>query len=335
MGITAAGVAAAATAASAAASIGTSAAGAAGAFDPSAPDVEIQGGGNPLADPLLSAATQNALIQIGVPPDPTVASQGSPIAVALSKLLEQAAFEPSVVRDFVSFISRVAEAIESGEPLLDNQSDRWRAQQIAGAVGMTPQQLMTAHQEHSVRQQQGIERATEIANLNRESQFGAAEQLAALMGDLPDVSATGLEEYKAQQKERLLRDLNRSVDEASLGAVRQANFANYNPGRVLGDLEEARIRGTQDADLSALEYALGALGGQQNIAAGRSGLLQNFLAAPGQASAQLSAIRAGSGFAPLMFQPQQVQAPGFDFGSSIQAGQSALELGSDIADLFS
>jgi len=283
------------------------------------------GTGNPLADPLLNYASQYALMQMGMAPDPTMTSQGSPIAVAVSRLLQQSPNEPSLIRGFIEYAGELVQSIASGGDVYSEQADHFRLNQLAGAIGMSATELIQAQKDYTVQQGQQLDYMQQVASLNQQTQLDVQQQLASLIGDLPDVSATGIESYKAQEKDRLLSELNLYVDEASGAAMRQANFANYNPGRVLGDLEEARVRGSQDADLASLEYALSMLGGMQNLSTARTGQLQGYISAPQQYMAQLAGIR-GSG----LNAPTQAVAPQMIPGLT---GRALGELGGFASDV--
>lgn len=270
-----------------------------------APIVTV-GTGSPLSDPLLGAATNYALLGFGQPPSQATTMMSSPFAQALATWLNTKPADRETITEVYQMMSDASAALARGETpdfplrgfLLDN---------VAAAIGMDFGQLIDAQKQYTVQADQIQRQMTQIAELQRKGQVGAYQDLYSLMSNLPDVSAAGIEAYKQQEKDRILRELNRSVDEQAQNALMQANYANYNPGRVLGDLEEARLRGTQDADLMALEYALNALGGQQNLAVSGSSLLQNYINAPTQTAAQLAAIRMGGGNVPAMQTVQQVQ----------------------------
>jgi hypothetical protein len=268
-------------------------------------EMRIGGTGSPNADPLMSAATQQALRMMGQEPSQVVSAQGSPIGQAMAQYLNTHPLDRSDQDSYFARISGIIAKINAGQPL--DTLERRNIEQISSTVGMSFDELIGSQTQYMAQQEQTLAMASQIAELNRQGQFDAAQQLATLMSDLPGVSATDLEDIRGQEKERYLRELNRSVDEASGDALRQANFANYNPGRVLGDLEEARIRGTQDADLASLEYALNALGGQQNLAISRGSLLQNYLGAPTQQAAQLAGIRSGGANVPTYTAMQQFE----------------------------
>lgn len=100
-------------------------------------------------------------------------------------------------------------------------------------------------------------------------------RIVNLISDLPDVSAAGIQKLRGEEKTRLLRDLNRDIDEQSSDLLQLANFGNFNPGRPLGDLEEFRSRATQDADLVALDRALAIIGGQQTATKNQLNILSS------------------------------------------------------------
>ncbi len=293
------------------------------------------GTGSPLADPLLTQASLQSLLMMGQAPDPALAFQGSPLAVAVSRYLNQAPNEYPVIQDLIKEVSEIMASLEAGEDPIDllDQASQWRMGQLAGAIGMSPGQLIQSQVDYTARQEETFARASQIAEINQGAQYGVTENLANLMMDMPDVSASAIEDYKMQQRERLLRDLNRSVDEASEGALRQANFANYNPGRVLGDLEEARIRGTQDVDLASLEYALAMLGGQTNLATGSASQMQNYLGYPTQVAAQLAAIRTGGANAPTVSTPAQMIPSAFQQAFQLSTNAMANQQNANTASI--
>jgi hypothetical protein len=289
------------------------------------------GTGDPLADPFLSQASQYAMMLMGAPPDPTLATQGGPFSVAMSRLFNQIPLERQVITNMFQNIGELTRAIQAGEePELDD-ARRIQIEMLAGAVGMTPEELINAQREFTVQQQDVLGRAQEMAGMTRQAQQDIAQRYAGLLRDMPDVSATGIEELKGLERSRILREINTAADEASLGAMRQANFANYNPGRVLGDIEEQRLRGTQDADLAALQYAINSLTGQTNLAMGAGSALQGYLTYPSQLASNLSGIRASAaGGQPTSVAP--TYGPPNPMGMGIaqagtQLGDAALILG--------
>ena len=262
------------------------------------------GTGDPLSDPLMAALTEQTMLGMGQVPDAATAARAGPFNQALSRFLNSHALDRSDQVEFFQRAQSVLAKVEAGEELLP--VDMGFLDMVAPLIGMTSDQLMQSQMDYTSQQQGRADQYQQLAELNEQGRFGAQEQLAFLMGNLPDVSMEGFESYRMDEKDRIIRELNRSVDEASGGALRQANFANYNPGRVLGDLEEARIRGTQDADLASLEYALGALSGQQNLSVSRAQQLQGYIAAPTQQAAQLAGIRATGLFQPTQMFAQQI-----------------------------
>ena len=208
------------------------------------------GTGNPLADPLLNYASQFALMQMGQAPDPSMQMQGSPFSVALSRYMNQAPLTEIDISFILKEVSQEFQSAVGDESFeLSNRAIN-NLTRIASAIGMSVDELVSSQRDYTVKANEQFERASQVAELQRQGQFGVTENLTNLMMNLPDVSREGIEQYKGMEKERILRDLNLYADEASLGAMQQANFANYNPGRVLGDIEEQRLRGTQDADLA-------------------------------------------------------------------------------------
>jgi hypothetical protein len=105
--------------------------------------------------------------------------------------------------------------------------------------------------------------AQRIAEVNRQlSETSALGQL----GVLQNLPSTDIESLKAQELTRLTREL----DERSLDAARFANQAGFNPGRILGDIEDQRV----DADLTALSRAIGLISGEQQVAGQGLSILQ-------------------------------------------------------------
>lgn len=293
--------------------------------------MRIGGTGSPNADPLLSGATQYALMMMGQEPSQAISNQGSPFSQALAQYLNTHPLDRSDQNEFFQEMSRIVAKLNAGEALDGREQNR--VSQLSSQIGMSLPDFVRAQLDFADDQEQRLAWASQIAELNRQGQFDAAQQYAALIGDLPDVSATGLAGIQGMEKERILRELNRSVDEASQGALQQANFGNYNPGRVLGDLEEARIRGTQDADLASLEYALNALGGQQNLAISRGSMLQNYMQAPTQLAAQLGAIRSGGANVPTYTAMQQMQPSLFSRAFEMSTNAAARQQNANTASV--
>ncbi len=96
-----------------------------------------------------------------------------------------------------------------------------------------------------------LDSAEGAAKGNFRSILETRSQINNLLGNLPDASAAGIAKLRGEEKQRLIRDINRESDEARQDVLEVANFANFNPGRPVGDIEEFRLRSVQDADQGA------------------------------------------------------------------------------------
>ena len=56
----------------------------------------------------------------------------------------------------------------------------------------------------------------------------------SILKDFPTGSAADIEDLRAQEKNRFLRELNQNTDEQRSDLLQTANIANFNPGRPLG-----------------------------------------------------------------------------------------------------
>jgi hypothetical protein len=138
-----------------------------------------------------------------------------------------------------------------------------------GGIG----ELLEADAAYTESIQPMLQSAQGAAQGNFQAKLDMQAQVRDLLGDLPDASASGIAALRADEKERLLRDMNLGVDEQRSDLLEVANAGGFNPGRPLGDLEEFRAQSTQDADLIALDRALKLIGGQQGVAGTNLGLL--------------------------------------------------------------
>ena len=277
-------------------------------------------------DPAAAFATFDALTQLGIV-DPSVLSSASPLSQALSQLALQpistsrrislqkglADIQAKIAQvggDFTDFAGATTTVTDpfTGETsvvsLLDAKDQRV-LNQIAGIVGLSPEQLF---QREAAFQQQSaalIEQARPVADAVRTGRLDALQQLSQT-GDFAGVQA----DIRAQ--------LERVLGERQTDILRESNIAGVNPGRQLGKLEEFR----QDADVEALARAVQLVSGQQQT-------LGNVIN-PGQAATQnIAGIRLGSQIGAgglTQIQPsntgQFISAAGANLGGGFQvAGQ--------------
>jgi hypothetical protein len=314
MGVGAAVAAAAASVAAAGISAGVQAATA------ESPQSEAGGGRAPLADPLISGISNQALAALGITPDPLISTEGSPFQSAL-----QAALNQNLLRR--GEVSRLQKAFFRQMNGDDRPADRVALETLSGAVGLTVQQLMDAQLEFGRREVEQLSFQQQIADASRATAITGAEGIQNLIQNLPQADAQALDELTALHQGRIERDVNRFADEASLGQIRQANAANFNPGRPLGDIEEARLRSLEDSFLQARGAAASDLSARQGLAANEAQLLMGIPQGPTNTALQLAAIRAGAeaqtslsvnpGKPPIDVEP--ISTAGSDTGTAILA----------------
>lgn len=247
-------------------------------------------GGVPASDPLIGALSLDAMIQLGVAPSASQLQEQSPLMQAMSRLQSVRPMSGDQVNDILYSMNRLLGGTQghqadpaSGFPntvrgetelgFLNDQS-RQELERLATAAGFTLEELI--EQEKGFRSTFG-QRLSSLQNraAQQAQATGAIERnLARIIGDLPDASATGIRELAERERGILDENINRVADEQRLDLLRAGNFGNFNAGRPIGDLEESRFRSLRDSDLSALARAVSQIGAQQEASAGNLSLLQ-------------------------------------------------------------
>jgi hypothetical protein len=211
--------------------------------------------------------------------DPSVLQQASPLGRVLAEVQSAGIFKPAEKKMLSRTLKLAADWVAAGNPLetfdgFNKGTTRRALDKIFAITGHSSlDQLFAAENDFQQQIAPISAAAKEAAAGNFRAQLSVRSQISNLLSNLPDVSAAGIQDLRGQEKSRLLRDLNLSVDEQRGDLIEVANAANFNPGRPLGDLEEFRARSTEDADLTALGRALALISGQQGAAAGNLNLL--------------------------------------------------------------
>jgi len=232
-------------------------------------------------DPAVSAATFDALLQLGIV-DPTVLQQASPLRMALAEFSQQplsaaarrasqrqlgrildlvqqqggidelrAADEigPHAVPSTGTLVDRLRDALSGGSLLTG--SDRRLLDQIGALAGTSFDELLNREAAFQEQVSARVAEAQATADIVRQGRLSAMEQLGQ-MGDLESITGTELER------------LTRLLDERETDILRSSNIAGVNPGRQLARLEEFR----QDADVEALARAVALVGSRQSVLSG-------------------------------------------------------------------
>jgi hypothetical protein len=308
------GVAAAVAATAAVASAGIQAGVTAG----TAEDPTATGLGFASNDPLISASTVEALTQIGVF-NPIAAAQGSPLAVSLNSFFGQNVTNAKQTDNIIRDIEIIQGVIRKRPGDLDavirgfqqnNERVFKTLQDLAGSTGLDIKALLDSEATYQSNIENTLKSALENREVRRAVQAQLRQQFSGLAtGESP--AGLDLAELREAERQRLERDINRIADEQGTDTLRQARFGNFNPGRALGDIEEQRARGLQDADLASLDRAAALLGTEQQLFSNRANLLSSFLTGPEDRANQLASVRASAqSQTPQQF---QAQAPNFDF----------------------
>jgi len=293
-------------------------------------------GSDPSADssPALQIAEFNNLLQQGIF-DPSSLMRASPVNRVVGEIRSNIGPRDSLGPSArVRQLRQLLEMFESGQPIDASKirgGMKFTLDRILGAAGFSSLEALFAA-EGQFRQQIGpiFESARQAAGGNFRANLDVQNQITNLLANLPDASRGGIESLRAEEKERLLRDLNLNVDEQRGDVLELANSGNFNPGRPLGDLEEFRARATQDADLDALGRALALIGGQQSAAGANLDLLYSRNNILFNQATQLASLDQGVGSASLVPIPGRnpsnnnalasgIAAAGNTFGSGILA----------------
>ena len=245
--------------------------------------------------PTLKIAEFNNMLAQGIF-SPGTLLQASPVNQLLTEMASTAAWNVRQVRNMLRNVRISIEWYKQGRPAFKNKkaAKKFGFTSAAGdafkgdpGIGMqrlldemlalsgfrTIDELISAEDGFIEQTTPLLEEASAAASGNFRAKLAVQSQIFNLLGNLPDASAGGIAKLTANEKSRLLRDMNLQVDEQRGDLLELANSGNFNPGRPLGDLEEFRARATQDADLEALGRALALIGGQQTAAGNNLNLL--------------------------------------------------------------
>ena len=268
------------------------------------PTVQTQFSGLPArpgTDPLVAITSFDAMLSLGIL-DPTILTRASPLAAAIAEM-SRAGFAPIGVHKRAINLINAFEMFRTDPDAFFEEAVR--DPNLSSNIGLarfikrgTPAQLALTVMElfqEEVAFRQRIEPILAKAQTTADEVFGARldarSQLARLAIDLPDASAEAVETLQQQEEERLTRDINRISDEQRTDALKQAQFGGFNPGRIVGDIEEQRGRFLVDADVEARRRAIELITGQQTTAQNEMNLLQQFLGQPQQQAQAISSIR--------------------------------------------
>lgn len=273
----------------------------------------ISGGFDPGSDPLLAAASLDALLPFGVV-DPRILQQSSPLQQAIASFQRSQQGRQNVNKA-IATVNQIVSRVIAGEDYLQVLADvtkkskklRKRVkgftgsrddlvaefeqdkllQKFLGHAGYgSLQQLIDAETNFQQSLPGRLEGLDSVASTLREAQVGAMLDRANLISNLPDVSATGLENTRNAERDLLLSQL----DDIQRDALRQAQISGINPGRQLAELDEFRAT---DLELQALNRAVGLLSGEQSLAASGLGILDVAIGQPSQTASGLGALRIG------------------------------------------
>jgi len=268
--------------------------GAAAMADTPKPGATFQGAPEIDLTPGLKIAEFMNLVDQGIF-DPTVFKQASPLNQFISEVLSSSNFSTAKKQ---TFISNLRETLAQGGSLTAEEREEQFVRDIAlvlqgkstktstvkmrrlieKVLAVTPytslDELFAADQEYRTQIAPMLRDAEAASQGNFKARLNLQTQVRGLLAGLPDASAEGIASLRGEEKARLLRDLNRNVNEQRSDVLELSNSGNFNPGRPLGDLEEFRARSTQDADLEALNRALAIIGGQQQAVGGNLALIQ-------------------------------------------------------------
>lgn len=276
------------------------------------------GTGDPLTDPLLNALTFEVMLGLGnVNPQQidSLLQQGSPLARARSQLFNQQPLSLSAANNLSEAYSALVSSPEfqqsgalppsrfhggSGGFLQKNQPFI----RAASALGMSPEELALAEFEYQQSLPQARSELEAFAAQQAEQQALAESGVTGALQQLASPSLQ-FDALRAEERARLQREINDQADSARQDALRQANLLNTNPGRELGDLEESRLNLLQDADLGAIDRALGMISGLTTNEGNRLNALSTFLGLPVSQASNLAAVRAGAASSSPILQQTQ------------------------------
>jgi len=258
----------------------------------------------PGTDPTSAAGAFDAMLQLGWI-DESMLRGASPLRQAFSI----ARTEPTKLKNYIwgtkPAFERLLAAIDSGSP-----PDMAMLAGLGGLVGMSAEQLLEAERSYQAQIDRRLAAARPISEDVFASRLTLNERLAALARDIPDLDA-----LRARAAEGLTTEINRVADIQSGDITRRAAAANFNPGRVLGEVERLRGQALQQVDLDALERASAIL----SLQAQQGSLLQGLLT-PGMIAALQAAgtrMTGGQPGVPTLLAPPANR-------STLSAGQAQL-----------
>ena len=268
--------------------------------------------GNALADPFISAYTMLSMAQMGLPiPDELIDMQ-SPLSAALANYqnsgsltserqllstrtvsrLQEYLAKPGV--DIEALISGLS--IPGGGEIFPGQQDfdRQLLLDIAGRSGVDLGTLIRRQVDFNVNRNALANSLAGLTSDNATIRDVSARNLAALAQNMPDVSAAAQAKMAEMQQQILEGDINRISDEMTQYATMQANYGNFNPGRIIGDIREEQQRQLIASPIEAINRATALLGGQQSLAGNAISLYQALLGQQQANSYQTAALRANA-----------------------------------------
>lgn len=264
-----------------------------------------------IVDPANAFATFDALLDLGFV-DPSILQQASPLARAISNSVRVES-DPRKGGQLASVLNHaVRMAVETGSfdlnfllagPISQNFKTGENALEeninlvgrALGFLGTSLEELVAAEKSYKAQIEPLAARAGLTSSQILSGRDQARQGIAALPGALPDISAAGINDLRNAERVRIERDIDRLASRGSEDVLRQANFANFNPGRALGELETTRFNAKQDADLDALGRALTLISGQQSAASNQLGLLSGVLGQGRDAVNNFTSTRANQG----------------------------------------
>ena len=280
-------------------------------------------------NPALQAVQFETLLSFGIV-DPGSLISASPVAMAIAQMeasgIRAVDTKEEILGAFDS-ASRTARAqIAAGQPISLQHLDNFDLirETILSTSGMTNVNDFSQSQlDYEAQIGPIIENAYKAAAGNLQARRDVQVRLNELSASMPNASAAGIEQLKASEKARLLREVNRSADEGRSSILARANAGRFNPGDALAQLEESRFDATQDADLDALGRALALISGQQTVAGNEMGLLQQFLKPSTDTALQIANIDLGAPTGSSSFVPSQTGSLGSGVaqaGHTLQSG---------------
>ncbi len=287
------------------------------------PDINFSQGQDPLIDPLVAALTFEQLLSLGIF-DPTTMQLASPINQAI-QTLRGTSMTKEQFNNHMSALRGLQKIAVNGEDFNEvfgsNPDVLRRAAAAANLMGMSVEQLLQSERQFQTDFGARAGQLQDIANEVFEGRLDARSALAALSSNFPVGDAASLANLTALERSRIDEQLESQTQEA----LQAARLGNFNPGRILGEIEYLR----DDAELNSLARASALLGSQISLAnesiLGLQGLLDP------AAVGSLAATRAGAANpqGPTLDLTPQVTALGAALREGAQTtGQSIANAGS-------